>query len=81
LHEAPAFMDSKARGYMIGARYILSKRTWLYASYNLIDNKSNRFADYTAFAVTSVAAGAGVTAGVPFGADPQIIAVGPFHDF
>ncbi len=73
--------DTKSRAYMLGARYFLSKRTWVYASYNMIDNKSNNFADYTAFAVTSVAAGAGVTAGVPFGADPQILAVGLFHNF
>jgi predicted porin len=73
--------NTKSTGYMVGARYFLSRRTWLFASYNLVDNESNNFADYTAFANTSVAAGAGVTAGVPFGADPQIIAVGIFHNF
>lgn len=73
--------DTKSTGYMVGARYLLSKRTWLYASYNLIGDRSNNFADYTAFAVTSVAAGAGTSAGVPFWTDPRTVAVGLFHDF
>jgi predicted porin len=70
--------DSGARGYMVGGRYLLSKRTWLYASYNLTDNKSNQFADYNGGAITSTNASAG---NVPFGADVQIIAVGIFHQF
>ncbi len=73
--------DTKSRGYMVGARYLLSKRTWVYATYNTVDNESNNFADYTASSITSVAAGGGVVAGVPFGADPQIWAVGLFHLF
>ncbi len=70
--------DSKARGYMIGGRYFLSKRTWLFASYNLIDNKSNNFVDYTGGAQTSTVTSAG---NVPYGADPQIWALGIFHNF
>ena len=45
--------DSKAIGYMVGGRYFLSKRTWLFASWNLVDNKSNNFADFTGGAITS----------------------------
>ncbi len=70
--------DSKAIGYMVGGRYFLSKRTWLFASWNLVDNKSNNFADYNGGAITSVNASAG---NVPFGADPQIWALGIFHQF
>ena len=70
--------DSKARGYMVGGRYFLSKRTWLFASWNLVDNKSNNFADYTGGAITSSVTAAGNT---PWGADPQIWALGIFHQF
>jgi predicted porin len=70
--------DSKAIGYMVGGRYFLSKRTWLFASWNLVDNKSNNFADFTGGAITSTNATAG---NVPWGADPQIWALGIFHQF
>ncbi|HSD53054.1 MAG TPA: porin [Burkholderiales bacterium] len=70
--------DSSSRGYMVGGRYFLSKRTWLFASWNLVDNKSNQFADFTGGAITSTNASAG---NVPFGADPQIWALGIFHQF
>lgn len=73
--------DTKARGYMVGARYLLSKRTWLYASYNLVDNKSNNFADYIAAAITSNATGIGGGPNLPYGADPQIWALGIMHQF
>lgn len=69
--------DTGAQAWMIGARYLLSKRTWLYASYNEIKNDSNQFADYTGAAQTSVG-GFTVT---PYGADPRIIAFGVFHAF
>jgi predicted porin len=70
--------DSSSRGYMVGGRYFLSKRTWLFASWNLVDNKSNQFADYTGGAITSTNPSLG---NVPWGADPQIWALGIFHQF
>jgi predicted porin len=73
--------DSKSIGYMVGGRYFLSKRTWLFASWNYVDNKSNQFADYTGGAITSTNLPAGGGANYPFGADPQIWAVGIFHQF
>jgi len=73
--------DTKANGYMIGGRYFLSKRTWLFASYNMVDNKSNQFADYNGGAQTSTNLPAGGGATYPFGADPEIWAVGIFHQF
>jgi len=69
--------DTDATAWMIGARYLLSKRTWIYASYNYIDNSSNQFADYTSSAITSV----GASTVTPYGADPQIFAIGVFHAF
>ena len=73
--------DSKARGYMIGGRYFLSKRTWLFASWNLVDNKSNNYADYFGGSITSFNRTAGSAANVPFGADPTIFGLGIFHQF
>ncbi|MEO7404495.1 MAG: porin [Burkholderiales bacterium] len=68
--------NSKSKSYMVGARYFMSKRTWVYASYNKITNQSNAFMDYTGGNITSNASGATIA-----GADPQIIAVGVFHNF
>jgi predicted porin len=62
---------------MLGARYFLSKRTWVYASYNQVSNKDNQFADFTGGGITS-------TSGSPaahLGADPKIWALGLFHSF
>jgi len=69
--------SSASDGFMIGGRYFLSKRTWLYASYNQVNNDANQFADYT---------GGGITANnqlvnTRLGADPKIWALGIFHAF
>ncbi len=69
--------DSEAKAWMLGARYLLSKRTWLYASYNEVDNDGNQFADYVSAGYTSVAS----PVAVPYGADPRVWAVGMFHAF
>jgi predicted porin len=71
--------DTKASAYMLGARYLLSKRTWVFASYNLIDNQQNQFADFTGDAYTSVAGNGPVL--TPYGADPEVWALGIFHAF
>ena len=68
--------DSGARAYMIGGRYFMSKRTWVYASYNGTSNKSNQFADYTNAGYTSVNG-----APFPYGADPEVWALGILHNF
>ena len=75
--------DSDVKTYLVGGRYLLSKRTWIYASYNRIDNGRNNYVDYWAGWVTS-ANQSGIAPGLPStasGADPQIIAVGIFHQF
>ncbi len=69
--------DTKAQAWLVGARYLLSKRTWLYLTWNEIDNESNQFSDWTGGNVTSV----GATTLVPYGADPRLIALGVFHAF
>jgi predicted porin len=75
--------DSDVTTYLVGGRYFLSKRTWLYASWNQIKNGRNNFVDYWAGWMTS-ANTAGLAPGLPStssGADPQIIAIGIFHQF
>jgi predicted porin len=73
--------NSDSDGYMIGGRYLLSKRTWLYASWNKVSNGDNQFADYVGGAITSTNLPAGGGATYPYGADPEIWAVGIFHQF
>ncbi|HSD55427.1 MAG TPA: hypothetical protein VLC47_14770, partial [Burkholderiales bacterium] len=65
----------------VGGRYFLSKRTWVFASWNMVDNKSNQYTDYYSSSITSFNRTAGSAASVPFGADPQIWALGIFHQF
>ena len=85
---AAGLPDSKARAWTLGARYLMSKRTWLYASYSEISNGRNAYNDYWGGWVTSASQlniGAGNLApGLPSvssGADPRIFAVGIFHAF
>jgi predicted porin len=68
---------TKADGFMVGGRYFLSKRTWLYASWNKIKNDDNQWIDYTGGGITST----NTAFGTPYGADPEIWAVGIFHQF
>ncbi len=72
--------DSDSTAFMVGARYFLSKRTWVYASYNQVSNGANQFADYTSSGITSTT---GLTAAGPnpLGADPKMWALGLFHAF
>ncbi len=64
-----------ATGYMLGARYVLSKRSSAYLTYNKVTNGANQVADYTndgyTAAPTTIAAGS----------DPRVIAVGLMHNF
>jgi len=66
---------TEVKSYMVGAKYILSKRTGIYATYNQTTNGSNATADYTGGGYTAA------TAPLSAGADPKIIAVGVMHNF
>jgi predicted porin len=72
--------DSASTGFMVGGRYFLSKRTWVYATYNQVSNKANQFADYTTAGYTSTT-GLAAAGPNPYGADPKIWALGIFHAF
>ena len=56
--------DTKSNAWMIGGRYLLSKRTWLYLTYNQVNNKGNEFVDYTGAAQTSTNSGATISESV-----------------
>jgi predicted porin len=70
--------DTSANGWMVGGRYLMSKRTWIYLTYNQVNNKANDFIDYTGGGITSSGGPGGAT---PYGADPRIFALGFFHHF
>ena len=65
--------STDATGVMLGLRYLLSKRTSAYVTYNSVSNGSNQAANYTSD---------GYNAGtISPGADPRVWAVGVRHDF
>ena len=68
--------NTSSKAYTLAAKYFLSKRTGVYASFNQIRNDDNQIMDYVGGAYTSVAPGA-----LPPGADPRVIAVGVQHNF
>jgi predicted porin len=70
----------------VGLRYIFSKRTHAYLSYNKIDNDFRYNQDYNGASMTSRDATTGTTAANTFGrqfvgADPTVIAAGIIHNF
>ena len=67
--------QSKAKAWMVGARYLASKRTAVYLTFNQIKNDANQFADYTGGSYTSNIGAAGA------GSDPRVIALGVIHNF
>lgn len=75
--------NTEATSYLVGGRYLFSKRTAAYATYNATTNKDNQCLDYTAAGITSAGAGAtgGLCAAGAAGADPKILAVGVIHNF
>ncbi|HEY7675418.1 MAG TPA: hypothetical protein VH867_09405, partial [Burkholderiales bacterium] len=65
----------EATSYLVGGRYLLSKRTAAYLTYNATTNKDNQVLDYGAAGITSAAQP------LPAGADPKVIALGVIHNF
>ena len=65
-----------AKGYTLGAKYFLSKRTGVYVSYNAIKNEANAWGDATGGAYSS----ANLTQ-ANRGADPTFFAIGMMHNF
>jgi len=69
--------DTEATQITAALRYIFSKRTHAYISYNKVDNKAQYNQDFNGASLTARSA-AGVQS---VGADPTIIAVGMIHNF
>ena len=68
--------DTGAKAFLVSAKYHLSKRTGVYASYTQIKNERAQIADYNGGNMGVAARGA-----LPAGADPRIFAVGVLHNF
>jgi len=66
-----------AQGFTLAAKYFLSKRTGVYASFNQIKNKENAWWDISNGGSSSNV-GSGVT---NRGNDPRIMAIGVMHNF
>jgi len=73
--------NTGATGYMVAGRYLFSKRTAAYASYNKISNKDNGTWDLSGGGQSSASTSGGFLPSQLAGADPRIIAVGVIHNF
>jgi len=71
--------DTGATGFTLAAKYFLSKRTGVYASYSKIKNDARSFADSSGAGMSSVANG-GMTP-AQAGADVTLMAIGVMHNF
>jgi predicted porin len=65
---------TRSRAYFLGARYVFSPRTSMYATWNATRNESNQTADYVSSSITSANP-------MPAGADPRILGIGIVHSF
>ena len=80
---------TKVNMYMVGAKYLLSKRTGVYATFNQIKNDTKGLSDFSngggyTPANTTLTPNGTSAAGLPVGsagADPRVIAVGIMHNF
>lgn len=71
--------NTGASSWTLAARYLLSKRTSIYASWMAINNEANQWGDYAAGGISS--AGAAGIAAANAGADPRLWAIGVSHWF
>jgi predicted porin len=78
---------TKANMYMVGAKYLFTKRTGAYATFNQIKNDTKGFTDFSNGGGYTPATNANLgtaAAGLPAasaGADPRVIALGIMHNF
>jgi predicted porin len=71
-----------AQGFTLAAKYFLSKRTGVYASFNQIKNKENAWWDISNGGSSSGGGAGTANTGIANrGTDPRIIAVGLMHNF
>ena len=72
--------DSSATGITLAAKYFLSKRTGVYASFNQYRNDNNGVVDFGPGGCLSSAGSCRLPA-ASAGADPRIVAIGVMHNF
>jgi len=90
-NKAGACDNTSATNWIVGVRYLFSKRTAMYVNYSEIRNASNYNMDYIGGWMTSASTtlpaalgGTNVAPGLPassVGADPKIFGVGMLHNF
>lgn len=71
--------DTRSKAWTIGAKYFLSKRTGIYATYNQVKNDNRAWADMSGGGYSSAG-----SAGIPStsaGADVKVWGVGVMHNF
>jgi predicted porin len=77
--------DTQAKAYTLAAKYYLSKRTGVYASYNVVKNEQDSWADMSGGGFSSAAlSGVGGAGGIGVaqrGADIKVWGVGVMHNF
>jgi len=73
--------NTGATGLMVAGRYLMSKRTAVYASINKIRNDNNATFDISGGGVSSASASGSFLPTGSAGADPQMVAVGVIHNF
>jgi predicted porin len=73
--------QTRSRSWMVGAKYLLSKRTGVYVSYNSTSNDANQVVDYIGGGYTATTGLPGLGGAGASGADPRIWAVGIDHRF
>lgn len=75
--------NTQSQAFMVGAKYLFSKKTGAYVSYNKITNKSNATWDVSGSGLSGTP-GVGSGGALPAaqaGADPRIIAIGIMQNF
>jgi len=73
--------DSGAVSFLVGAKYLLSKRTGTYVTYNRTNNSGNGCLDYTAASYQSAPGTTAGNCGIAPGTDPRVFAIGMLHNF
>jgi len=66
--------QTESASVMVGAKYLLSKRSSVYVTYNKITNKANANWDFSSAGYSAVNT-------LPAGSDPRVWAIGMMHNF
>jgi predicted porin len=73
--------DTRTKGFTVGAKYFLSKRTGVYGSFTAVKNENNAVGDVSGGGYSSAGGSGAPLPGGSRGADPRIMAIGVMHNF